>query len=142
MKLKDLLESYHFTIQQTKQLWRELNKVAFDGELKEPPIYLESDLNHLVPPDYGDKFGSGDCLGYCDEDPETKEIVLLISTKIESARELMMVLAHEMVHQALAEKHSYYEMLKIGHGEEFMSYAPKIKRYHDLKLVGPNYHLE
>ena len=140
MKLRDLLETtYHFSQADVKRLWREINHTCFDGELTEPPIYIEQDLNHLVPKQYTDKFGGGDALGYCDEDPETKEIVLLISTKVESARELMEVLAHEMVHQALAEKHGYIGMLKVGHGAEFMSYAPAIKKYYNMKLLGASY---
>ena len=140
MKLRDLLEiTYHFSQADVKRLWREINHTCFDGELTEPPIYIEQDLNHLVPKQYADKFGEGDALGYCDEDPETKEIVLLISTKVESARELMEVLAHEMVHQALAEKHGYIGMLKVGHGAEFMSYAPAIKKYYNMKLLGASY---
>jgi hypothetical protein len=53
--------------------------------------------------------------------------------------ELIQVLAHEMVHQALAEKHGYVGMLKIGHGAEFMSYADDIKKYRGIKLYGASY---
>jgi hypothetical protein len=140
MKLHGLFEStYRFSQADVRRLWCEINYTCFNGELTEPPIYIEQDLNHLVQKQYTDKFGGGDALGYCDEDPETKEIVLLLGTKIESARELMEVLAYEMVHQALAEKHGYIGMLKVGHDAEFMSYAQAIKKYYNLKLLGASY---
>ena len=144
MKIHELLAeaAYRFTASDVKRLWREINHTCFNGDLTEPPIYLEQDLNHLVPKAYADKFGGGDALGYCDEDPESKEIVLLISTKVESPRELMEVVGHEMVHQALAEKHGYVGMLKVGHGAEFMSYAPAIKKYYNMTLLGASYEIK
>jgi hypothetical protein len=139
MKLAELKAPYTFTMSMVKQLWQELNKACFESKLHEPPIYLESSLNHLVSGQYLDKHENGDVLGFCDEDPETHELVLLLSTKIESPHELMQVLAHEMVHQALAEKLGYVQMLKVGHGPAFMAYAPAIKRYHNLVLFGASF---
>ena len=129
MKIHELLENkFTFTLAQVRQLWRELNATSFNGDLTEPLILIEQDLDHMVPPGYADKFGGGDVLGFCDEDPESKELVLLLSMKINDAVELMEVVAHEMVHQALAEEHGYQQMLRIGHGTAFMSYALAIKK--------------
>ena len=140
MKLFEILnEQFIFDLNQVGQLWADINKVCFNNKLNKPPIYIEPDLNHLVPPEYADKFGSGDVLGYCDEDPETKEIVLLVAAKMHTAIELMQVVAHEMVHQALAEKYGYQKMLQIGHGQEFIEYANSVKKYHNTVLHGASY---
>jgi hypothetical protein len=139
--LEESNQRFDFTQTDVRRLWRDINAVCFNGDLYEPPIYVESNLNHLmsreVAQKIADRFGKVDILGYCDEDPETQEIVLLFNSNMRTARELMAVVAHEMVHQALAEKHGYATMVKMGHGPEFRAYAPAIKKYHNLDLLGP-----
>lgn len=149
MRFKDFLVAeetrvpFDFSLNDVKQLWREINHVCFEGDLHEPLILIEEDLAHLLTPEQqrimADRFGTGQILGYCDEDPETGEVVLLFCSDMDDARELVAVVAHEMVHQALAEKHGYRGMLKVGHGPEFMGYAADIKKYHNTKLLGPSY---
>ena len=142
MLLADLIteNKNHFTIADYTRVWKEINQVCFDGELSEPKIFLDNDLSHLVDdPKYFDRFENGQIIGYCDEDPDDHEIVLLFWNGLSDPREMIQVVAHEMVHQALAEKYSYEKMLKLGHGPEFMSYSNTIKAYHNIELFGASY---
>jgi hypothetical protein len=148
MRFKQFMEDaqqrpFDFNVNDVKQLWREINRVSFGGKLHEPPIYVEPTLNHLLNPaqaqQMADEFGSGEILGYCDEDPETGEVVLLFNADMRTASELMDVVAHEMVHQALAQEYGYVGMLKAGHGPKFMAYAPAIAKYHGVKLLDASY---
>ena len=143
MKLKQLLESFHYTLADVKRLWTEINQVCFDGELTEPKIFIEPDLSHLVDEEtmkrIQQKHGNADIMGFCDEDPESHDIVLLFLDDMADGQELMQVVAHEMVHQALAEKHGYEQMKRLGHGPEFMAYAEQIKKYHNANLLGASY---
>lgn len=143
MKLQQLLESFNYTLPDVKRLWTEINQVCFDGELTEPKIFIEPDLSHLIDEAtmerIREKHGNADIMGYCDEDPDTHEVVLLFLDDMADGHELMQVVAHEMVHQALAEKYDYDQMRRIGHGPEFMSYAEKIRKYHNAKLLGASY---
>ena len=144
MKIADLFEQeFTFNKSRVERLWKEINDVCFDGELHKPMILIEEDLNHLVPSSWKDTDKDGQCLGYCDLDPDPEDnphdIVLLFSHKIDNAKELVEVVAHEMVHQALAEKHGYRGMLKIGHGSEFMAYKDAVKKYHNTTLHGASF---
>ncbi len=143
MKLQHLLESFNYTVDDVRRLWVEINQVCFDGELTEPKIFIESDLAHLIDEPTREKIrkqhGDVDIMGYCDQDPETHDIVLLFLDDMADGRELLQIVAHEMVHQALAEKHGYDQMRRFGHGPEFKAYAPLIKKYHNAKLLGATY---
>src|SRR5574343_1964632 len=103
MKLKTFLQEYQFSfsVEQVKLLWEDINETCFDNELKLPKL-------EIVEQDVINKFKSekdpedADILGYCGE--KNGEIFLMFSKEIESASELMETVAHEMVHQDLAEK--------------------------------------
>jgi hypothetical protein len=136
MKLKTFLQEYQFSfsVEQVKLLWEDINETCFDSELKLPKL-------EIVEQDVINKFKSekdpedADILGYCGE--KNGEIFLMFSKEIESASELMETVAHEMVHQDLAEKYGYLRMLQIGHKAAFMDYKPIIKLYHNVVLKGP-----
>jgi hypothetical protein len=137
MKFHEISEQqFQVTLSKVKHLWHDINNVCFEGKLKEPRILLEPDLSHLISPEYRERMGEGEAMGYCDRDPESGEIVLLFSNKITDPRELMQVVAHEMVHQDLAEEHGYDEMLRIGHSTGFTRYTSIIKRYYNTVLDG------
>lgn len=129
-----------FTLSQCWRLWNEINEVCFDGELRPPlHIIIERDLSHLIdhnhPLDEGD---GGGIAGFCDLDPHTHQEVLLFRSDLQP-RELMEVMAHEMVHQHLAQTVGYRRMCQIGHNRVFDDYAERISRYHGLKLLGEKY---
>ena len=131
MKIRELMEHYSFAKADVERVWSEINHVCFDGTLDRPTFVIEDDLNHLYP---GLAEGK-DTLGHCDEDPDDGAIVILLSRKIESAKELIAVLAHEMVHQSLAQEFGYAAMLKIGHGPLFSQHAVSIRLYHNTPLL-------
>lgn len=122
------------------RLWNEINDACFDGELRPPlKIIVESDLQHLLEGRHElDEGQGGGVAGYCDIDPDTgQEVILLIDDM--DARELMEVMAHEMVHQHLAQTQGYTKMCQIGHAAAFEGYAERIARYYGIKLLGAGY---
>lgn len=122
------------------RLWNEINDTCFDGELRPPlRIVIESDLQHLLDRKHElDEGQGGGVAGYCDIDPDTEQEVILLVDDMD-ARELMEVMAHEMVHQHLAQTHGYLNMCRLGHAAVFESYAPRIARYYGIKLLGAGY---
>ena len=145
MKLKDLSEQkFSFTLSQLHRLWGEINEACFDGELTKPRLLIEDNLDHMVPADYLAQARKEDpdaeIMGFVDEDIHGDNgLVVLIADIMSGPKELVEVVAHEMVHQALAEKHGYKKMCQIGHGHEFMEYAEAIKKYHNTTLIGKEY---
>ncbi len=131
-----------FSLQQANQLFRDMNRIIFNNEISAPWIIFESNLNHLVPPQFADLTKDGDVLGFCDLDPDTKKCVILLNAKIRRADTFMEVLAHEMVHQHLAETTSYQDMLRAGHGPTFMAYTSKVRQYRGLILRGATFEAE
>lgn len=131
----------NFTTHQLWQLWELLNETCFDGELKKPLYILqEPDLSHLLdrPHPIAGEGDSGQMTGYCDEDPATKRPVLLFLRGL-SEHEMLEVMAHEMVHQHLMQKHGYTRMCRMGHGPVFDSYKSTIAKYKGLKLLTDRY---
>lgn len=122
------------------RLWNEINDTCFDGELRPPlKIIVESDLSHLLEGRHElDEGQGGGVAGYCDIDPDTQQEVILLIDDMD-ARELMEVMAHEMVHQHLAQTHGYTNMCRLGHAAAFEEYAPRIARYYGIKLLGAGY---
>ena len=123
------------SIDSIEKIWHDANGKIFDSELKLPKFSLEDDLNYLAKrfgPDAHEESKHGDMLGYCDR--EGSRIILRFSKKIRTARELLEVVVHEMVHQAEAERTTWLKMLKDPHGEEFLSWEEKVSKYHNLSL--------
>lgn len=144
MKEENVLnEAFSYSVADVKRLWNEINNISFDGTLNVPKIFLESNFDHLVPAEYlafvRKTNPNAEIMGFCDEDPEDHDTVLLIANHITDPVELIQVVAHEMVHQAIAEEKGYSQMEKIGHNAEFMAYAEKIKKYHHTSLIGKEY---
>jgi hypothetical protein len=124
-----------FSIHDIEQVWEDINTKIFDGNLKRPKFRLEDDLNYLVPKEFHPG-PDAHILGFCNQ--VNDKIVLQFSKEIYNAakpmREMIEVVAHEMVHQDLAQIHGYKEMCEIDHGPEFMAYAPRIKNYYNIIL--------
>lgn len=125
-----LTENYTFTIFDIEKVWEDINAKLFDDKLKRPKFRLEDDLNYLVPEEHRPE--NAYILGYCDQD--NNKTILRFCTRIDDPEELIAVIAHEMVHQSLAEKHGYEKMVDIDHGPDFMAYAPLLKNYHNIVL--------
>lgn len=137
-----------FSPQEVIQLWSLLNDRCFDSKLKKPIIVLddqqgiEARVEDFIE-DWGlanaeDRKG-GSTLGLVLWDFKRSLAVIVLSKSLTSAHDLMHVLAHEMVHQALAEKHGYQTMCRIGHGPQFSAYQMNIERYPGLTLLGANF---
>lgn len=129
------------------KLWDMLNTVCFDGLLKKPIIVLqdEDDMQVRV-----EDFMHDHGIAHVDQkDRSTMGLVLwdygkaraiiLINKAIVNPRELMLVLVHEMVHQALAESEGYIAMCKIGHGTKFKAFKEQVARYKGLYLTGADF---
>jgi hypothetical protein len=133
--------AYAYDLSICWRLWNEINEVCFDGTLRPPVrIVIESDLSHMLNGrlhELDDGTGGG-IAGYCDLDNDTGQEVLLLLDDM-NARELMEVLAHEMVHQHLAQTLGYTNMCRTGHTELFNSYAPKIHKYYGINLLDSSY---
>ena len=141
MKTLTPAETANFNTHHLWQLWHLLNDTCFDGEL-EKPLYIlqEPDLSHMIdrPHPIKREGEDGEIAGYCDQDPTTKRIVLLFLNNL-SEREMLRVMAHEMVHQHMAQIHGYRAMCDMGHGTAFMEYRERIRRYKGLDLLPDRY---
>jgi hypothetical protein len=126
-----LKEGFDCNLPIVEHHWKAINKASFDGKLKHPKISVlsQEDMNKLG------KSSDGDILGYCDA-KDLDNIKLYFSKDITDIIELAKIVAHEMVHQALAQELGYHEMRIAEHGSKFMAYAPQIKKYRGTLLVG------
>jgi len=113
-----------------KQIWADVNTKIF-GNLNEPEFTLEADLDYLVPVE--NRPENAHIMGYCDN-KGANGITLRFCERIKDVKELINVVVHEMVHQALAQRHGYDEMCDIDHGDQFMAFAKIVKRYHGVNL--------
>lgn len=124
-------------------LWQDFNATCFDGNLRAPLILLESgrklseriedfiadhSLSHV------DKTDDNEPGGLVLWSASTQRAVIIINSGMDLA-ETKIVLAHEMVHQALAEEHGYIPMCRLGHGPSFLAYKRNIERYPGLYLT-------
>lgn len=135
MMVKEDVRDDWLSIDTIKQIWNDANEKVFDSQLDMPKISLEDDLNYLAKrygPDAMEEAKNGDMLGYCDK--EGSKIILRFSKKIKNARELLEVVVHEMVHQAEAMRLTWLKMLRDPHGEEFLAWEDRVKKYHNLSL--------
>lgn len=109
------------------QVWETLNQVCFDSELKRPDaILLVSDLSHLKSEVPGET--TMGCVT-----PTLNNCVIHLRSDL-SEQELYHVLGHEMIHQAILQKHGYEEMVNIAHGPKFTIYRNALKKFHGLTL--------
>lgn len=137
-----------FSVNEIKQLWVLLNERCFDGRLREPIFSLEYDLmerandfasdNHITPIDADGDSGKH-LLGLCLWQFSRNRAVILLDKSITDPRTLVKVMAHEMVHQDLAEQHGFGEMCRMGHGPAFKAYKQLIERYPGLRLTGEDF---
>lgn len=135
MMVKEDVRDDWLSLDTIKQIWNDANEKVFDGQLDMPKLSLEDDLNYLAKrygPDAMEEAKNGDMLGYCDK--EGSKIILRFSKKIKNARELLEVVVHEMVHQAEAMRLTWLKMLRDPHGEEFLAWEDRVKKYHNLSL--------
>jgi hypothetical protein len=129
---------FKFNVQQLQLLWKDINKVCFNNEMDfhKTHITIEHSLSKYASKKDIDKRGSdAEIMGFVNETMDGI-ITIEICEKIQDARELMEIFAHEMVHQYLAVTKSYDEMWDIGHKKEFMDFAPAIAKYHNIELHG------
>lgn len=133
-----------YTSVELKNTWNHLNQVCFDGILKVPFLAMESpdtllsrvddfvaDYNIDPKLDVRSGYPAGLCLWDFPRDRAT----ILISRDIKTANEFLEVVAHEMVHQAIAQQLGFKEMCVIGHGPVFLSYRSRLARHPGLKLI-------
>jgi hypothetical protein len=130
------------------QLWTVLNRVCFDSALTRPFFSIESQadmanrVNDFVH-DYGldpsqNKHGN-QTLGFTLWDFKADKAAIVISKDVKDAHTLIVTMAHEMVHQALAETYGFVEMCKMGHGPKFVAYKSKVERYKGLYLTNDRF---
>ncbi len=136
-----------FSIREVSELWDMLNVQCFDGLLKKPILVMQDEdiMQERVEDfmyDHGivhvDQKGKS-TLGLVLWDYGKSRAAILINKSITSGKELMLVLVHEMVHQALAESEGYIAMCKIGHGPKFRAYKERVERYKGLYLTGEDF---
>lgn len=140
-------ERITFTASQVAKLWELLNATCFSNALSKPSFVIQRNLKKRVSdfiadynlPAHADTTKQGDTLGLVLWDFKRNQATIVIDTSVDNPKDLMMVLAHEMVHQALAEKHGYQKMCVIAHGPEFKAYKANIERYKGLKLTGEDF---
>ena len=102
--------------------WHRLNQSVFDGKLT-PPVRFELRRFH-------------DAMGWCKPwrpNSNTRRVTIGISTDIWERREFLIILAHEMVHQAEWEICRSWKP-RVAHGELFFSWKPKLKQRAGLPL--------
>jgi len=129
--LAERQSNYTVRLDDIKAVWQDINTKLFEDELNTPKFTLEDDLNYLAPEEKRPSEHAY-ILGYTDHD--SSGVVLRFCKRIENPREMIEVVAHEMVHQALAERYGYDEMLRVGHGPRFMRYGVLLKKYHNIVL--------
>jgi len=123
-------QMYTPSVHDIEAIWHAINKGVYDGELEEPTFVIEDSLNHKAFPsdtEYLEKNPAAQILGFCDY--EGGKIVLRFSKHINSKFDLWQTVGHEMVHEAIAERSGYEEMLKVGHGPKFKSYQNAYKDF-------------
>jgi hypothetical protein len=134
MVREDVIDDW-LSLDTIKKIWHDANDKVFDDELTMPKLTLEDDLNYLARrfgPDAQEESKHGDMLGYCDK--EGSRIILRFSKKIRNVNELLETVVHEMVHQAEAERIGWLKMLRDPHGEEFLAWEDRVKKYHNVSL--------
>lgn len=149
LEARQRLEASGYSSREVLALWHHLNEVCFDSSLKQPLIAVEDNESLLV---RYDDFVEDYKVAHADVKPDgafvegmvlwdsiRKRAVIILNKGITTAKDLMLILAHEMVHQALAEKYGYNQMCRIGHGPRFKAYASKVARYPKLYLTGPDF---
>ena len=136
-----------FSSRAVSELWAMLNTTCFDGLLKKPFIVLQDDEEMQVRvEDFMEDYSIAhvdqkdrSIMGLVLWDYGKSRAAILINKAITNPRMLMLVLVHEMVHQALAEKHGYVQMCKIAHGPQFKAYKEQVERYKGLYLTGEDF---
>ena len=133
-----------YTSAELRNTWKHLNQVCFDGSLTVPFLAMESSDTLLSRvDDFVEDYNidpkldvrSGYPAGLCLWDFPRDRATILVSKDIKTANEFIEVVAHEMVHQAIAQQLGFKEMCVIGHGPVFMSYRSRLARHPGLKLI-------
>ena len=146
MKLSAATRLAAHTHDALKNLWELLNDTCFEGSLN-PPILIQEggkDLNSRVEDfviDHGlphlDMRGNETC-GLVLWDHNRDRAIIVINSGL-NPKDLMLTMAHEMVHQKLAQELGYYAMCRAGHGPLFRSYKESVMRYKGLYLTDANF---